>query len=50
MTKKEFIDLFEKYEDNVDIQFYFQDNDTWMNLKTIEQDVEDGSLNLNFAS
>lgn len=49
MTKKEFIDLFEKYDDDADIQFFNQDDDTWIEPKTIEQDVEDDSLIVNFT-
>lgn len=47
MTKKEFVAIFEKYDDDVDIQFYDLNSDTWITPKSIEQTIEDNSLVVN---
>lgn len=46
MTKKEFIDLFEKYEDDCEITFYDSVNGQAIEAIRISQDIADDKITL----
>lgn len=46
MTKKELIDALEKYDDENEIEFYYEDGGATFELDSIEESIEDYSLRL----
>lgn len=48
MTKKELLAALEKYDDENEIEFFDRENDTFLELQTVEESVGDWNLRLNF--